>query len=89
MSRVALDTLVRVATAGALEGSSNADLRDAVADRYNRVSKAHVFVELSPPPNKVWAISDVHVDVHANLKHCLGFASHRDDALLVAGELER
>ena len=87
MSRVALDTLVRVATAGALEGSSNADLRDAVADRYNRVSKAHVFVELSPPPNKVWAISDVHVDVHANLKHCLGFASHKDDALLVAGDV--
>jgi hypothetical protein len=87
LARAALDTLVRVASNSALEGGSNAELREGILSRFNRVSGGHVAAELSPPPRRVWAMSDVHIDVSANLDHCLALPEHPDDALVVAGDV--
>ena len=78
LPRHALDTLVRVAssTAGTCEGLAGRDaVRRSVRDRFARVSRSHVLAEL-PAPKRLWAISDLHVDVGGNLRHCLAFASH-------------
>ena len=76
-----------MATSAATKGGgSDEAIREAILERWNRISRARVLAEL-PAPTRIWAISDVHVDCAGNLEHCLRMAARPDDALIVAGDV--
>ena len=91
LERQALDALVSVATSSgigiqaALPDSAK-DIRTAIAERFDRITRSRVLAEL-PAPNRVWCVSDLYIDVPLNLERCLAFEARPDDCLIVAGDV--
>ncbi|KAJ8601317.1 hypothetical protein CTAYLR_007215 [Chrysophaeum taylorii] len=84
--RAALLTCVSVAVreAAAKPGTS---IQDAIVARYARVCSSRGLVADLAPTRRVWAISDLHVDVEENRRLVLSYVAHPEDAIIVAGDV--
>lgn len=76
-----------VATTGG-EHHRRATIRAELVERYARISAKHLAADIAAV-QRVWAVSDLHVDFGDNQARVESWVAHPDDALVVAGDVAR